>query len=458
MVTYDFALMATEKRDYYEVLGVGRTVTDEEIKRAYRKLAVKFHPDKNPDDPHAEEKFKELGEAYDVLMDPDKRAAYDRFGHAAFAQGGAGFGGGGFHDPFEIFREVFGGGGFGGGIFETFFGGGPGARSDDRRRGSDLRYDMEIKLEEAAFGAEKMIEIEKLDTCDKCHGSGAEPGSRKTSCPTCAGRGQVISSRGFFHISQTCPRCHGAGEIIEKPCQKCRGEGRVEKLSRIKLKIPAGIREGTRLRSPGNGEAGIGGGAAGDLYVVVHIKEHNIFHREADDLYCDVPIPFSVAALGGEVDVPTAVARFRQLRAALPSTAVHYAVKANPAPEVLSLLASMGSCFDCASVAEIEMALAAGASPERVSYGNTIKKERDIARAFEQTRSTISRLGGNEAGLRNKLDAMFVNLSHRGQSLVEFAMALGPAGEIIRLAGKEGEARKTHVVAALRDTPDAGDD
>ena len=297
--------MATDKRDYYEVLGVGRTATDEEIKRAYRKLAVKFHPDKNPDDPHAEEKFKELGEAYDVLMDPNKRAAYDRFGHAAFAQGGAGFGGGGFHDPFEIFREVFGGGGFGGGIFETFFGGGTGARSDDRRRGSDLRYDMEIKLEEAAFGAEKTIEIEKLDTCDKCRGSGAEPGSRRTSCPTCAGQGQVISSRGFFHVSQTCPRCHGAGEIIEKPCQKCRGEGRVEKLSRIKLKIPAGIREGTRLRSPGNGESGIGGGAAGDLYVVVHIKEHSIFHREADDLYCDVPIPFSVAALGGEVDVPT---------------------------------------------------------------------------------------------------------------------------------------------------------
>jgi molecular chaperone DnaJ len=296
--------MATEKRDYYEVLGVERNAAGEEIKRAYRKLAVKFHPDKNPDDPHAEEKFKELGEAYDVLMDPDKRAAYDRFGHAAFAQGGAGFGGGGFHDPFEIFREVFGGGGFGGGIFETFFGGG-GTRSDDRRRGSDLRYDMEIKLEEAAFGAEKTIEIEKLDSCEKCHGSGAEPGSRKTTCSTCDGRGQVISSRGFFHVSQTCPRCHGAGEIIEKPCQKCRGEGRVEKLSRIKLKIPAGIRQGTRLRSPGNGEAGIGGGASGDLFVVVLIKEHNIFHREADDLYCEVPIPFSVAALGGEVDVPT---------------------------------------------------------------------------------------------------------------------------------------------------------
>jgi molecular chaperone DnaJ len=297
--------MATDKRDYYEVLCVGRTATDEEIKRSYRKLAVKFHPDKNPDDPHAEEKFKELGEAYDVLMDADKRAAYDRFGHAAFAQGGAGFGGGGFHDPFEIFREVFGGSGFGGGIFETFFGGSAGGRAEDRRRGSDLRYDMEIKLEEAAFGAEKTIEIEKLDSCDKCHGSGAEPGSRRVTCSTCGGRGQVISSRGFFHISQTCPRCHGAGEVVEKPCQKCSGEGRVEKLSRIKLKIPAGIREGTRLRSPANGEAGIGGAPAGDLYVVIHIKEHKVFHREADDLYCEVPISFSVAALGGEIDVPT---------------------------------------------------------------------------------------------------------------------------------------------------------
>jgi DnaJ-class molecular chaperone with C-terminal Zn finger domain len=264
--------MATKKRDYYEVLGVGRNASEEDVKRAYRKLAVKFHPDKNPDDPHAEEKFKELGEAYDVLMDSEKRAAYDRFGHAAFAQGGAGFGGG-FHDPFDIFREVFGGGGFGGGIFETFFGG-AGPRTEDRRRGSDLRYDMEITLEEAAFGVEKEIEIEKLDICDKCHGSGAEPGSRTVTCPTCGGRGQVISSRAFFQVSQTCPRCRGAGEIIEKPCRQCHGEGRVEKLSRVKLKIPAGIREGSQLRSSRNGEAGIRGGSPGDLYVVIHIKEH----------------------------------------------------------------------------------------------------------------------------------------------------------------------------------------
>ena len=294
--------MATKKRDYYEVLGVERNASEEDVKRAYRRLAVKFHPDKNPDDPHAEEKFKELGEAYDVLMDSDKRAAYDRFGHAAFASGGAGFGG--FHDPFDIFREVFGGGGFGGGIFETFFGG-AGARSEDRQRGSDLRYDMQIGLEEAAFGVEKEIEIEKLDTCDKCHGSGAEPGSRTINCPTCGGRGQVISSRGFFHVSQTCPRCRGGGETIEKPCPKCHGEGRLEKLSPVKLKIPAGIREGSRLRSSKNGEVGIRGAPSGDLYVVIHIKEHKVFQREDDDLYCEVPIAFSLAALGGEIDVPT---------------------------------------------------------------------------------------------------------------------------------------------------------
>src|SRR5882762_8703673 len=295
--------MPTTKRDYYEVLGVARGAPEDEIKRAYRKLAVKFHPDKNPDDPHAEEKFKELGEAYDVLIDPEKRAAYDRFGHAAFASGGSGFGGGVFHDPFEIFREVFGGGGFSGGIFETFFGGGE--RAEDRRRGSDLRYDMQIKLEEAAFGAEKEIEIAKLDTCDKCQSSGAEPGSRTITCSTCGGRGQVISSRGFFHVSQTCPRCRGAGEVIEKPCQKCRGEGRVEKLSRVKLKIPAGFREGSRLRSLGNGEAGTRGGPPVDLYVVIHFKEHELSQREDDRLYCEVPIPFSVATLGGEIDVPT---------------------------------------------------------------------------------------------------------------------------------------------------------
>jgi molecular chaperone DnaJ len=292
---------ATKKRDYYEVLEVQREATFDEVKRSYRKLAVKFHPDKNPDDSAAEEKFKEIGEAYDVLMDEEKRAAYDRFGHGAFAQGG-GFGrGGGFHDPFDIFREVFGGGG---GIFETFFGGGT-TRTEDRQRGADLRYDMQITLEEAAFGVEKEIEIRKLDICDKCEGTGAEPGSRVVTCPSCGGHGQVISSRGFFQVSQTCPRCRGAGKIIDKPCRVCEGEGRVEKSSRIKLKVPAGISTGSRLRSSRNGEAGIRGGPQGDLYVVVHVQEHSIFQREEDNLYCEVPVSFTMAALGGDLDVPT---------------------------------------------------------------------------------------------------------------------------------------------------------
>ncbi|HEX4640891.1 MAG TPA: molecular chaperone DnaJ, partial [Chthoniobacterales bacterium] len=293
--------MPTEKRDYYEVLSVTRTATEEEVKRAYRKLAVKYHPDKNPGDPHAEEKFKELGEAYDVLSDGDKRSAYDRFGHAAFSQGMGR--GGGFHDPFDIFREVF--GGAGGGIFETFFGGGATTDREGRQRGSDLRYDMQITLEEAAFGVDKEIEVRKLDTCATCAGKGAEPGSRTINCPACGGRGQVISSRGFFQVSQTCPRCRGVGQIIEKPCRACGGEGRAENTSRIKLKIPAGIADGSRLRSSGNGEAGIRGGPGGDLYVVIHIKEHPIFQREDDNLYCEVPISFTLAALGGEIPVPT---------------------------------------------------------------------------------------------------------------------------------------------------------
>jgi len=291
----------TAKRDYYDILSVQRNASGDEIKRSYRKLAIKFHPDKNPDDPHAEEKFKELGEAYDVLIDEQKRAAYDRYGHSAFAQGGRS---GGFHDPFDIFREVFGSAGGGGGIFETFFGGGA-AQADGSQRGSDLRYDMQITLEEAAFGVEKEIEVRKADACDKCHGSGAAPGSGAVTCPTCRGRGQVVSSRGFFQVSQTCPRCRGLGEVIERPCDVCNGEGRAEKTSRIKTKIPAGIAHGSRLRSAHNGEAGIRGGAQGDLYIVVHIKEHPIFQREDDNLFCEVPISFTLAALGGEVPVPT---------------------------------------------------------------------------------------------------------------------------------------------------------
>ena len=304
--------MAT-KRDYYEVLGVDRKTSTEELKKAYRKLAVKYHPDKNPGDPTAEEKFKEIGEAYEVLMDPNKRAAYDQFGHAAFSPGvsagrGGGFGGGGFHDPFDIFREVFGGmaGEGAGSIFDQLFGTNASPRDrSGRQRGSDLRYDLQITLEEAAFGTEREIEILKHDTCARCNATGAEAGSKATTCPTCHGRGQVVTSRGFFQVSQTCPRCRGTGQVIERPCRECNGEGRVEKRSRIKLKIPAGIDDGAKLRSMRNGEAGVRGGPGGDLYVVIHIREHEIFSRDEDDLFCEVPISFAIAALGGELKVPT---------------------------------------------------------------------------------------------------------------------------------------------------------
>ncbi|MCE0523680.1 MAG: molecular chaperone DnaJ [Methylacidiphilales bacterium] len=300
--------MATTKRDYYHVLGVERNATPDEIKKAYRKLAVKHHPDKNPGDKSAEEKFKELGEAYEVLSNADKRAAYDRFGHQAFTQGGGMGGYGGTHDPFDVFREVFGGGRGGGGIFESIFGDGMGQDGGERGgrgRGADLRYDMRITFEEAAHGVEKEIEIAKLQACDTCHGSGAEPGSKVTTCPTCGGHGQVAVARGFFNIAQTCPRCRGAGQTIEKPCHTCHGDGRVEKTAKIKIKIPAGVEDGTRLRSSGQGEGGSRGGPSGDLYVVLHVEAHEIFQREGTDLFCSVPISFARAALGGEVKVPT---------------------------------------------------------------------------------------------------------------------------------------------------------
>lgn len=290
------------KRDPYEVLGVGRDADEDTIKKTYRKLAVKYHPDKNPGDSEAEDRFKELGEAYEILMDPQKRAAYDRYGHAAFGPGGGfGGGGGGFHDPFDLFREVFGSSGGGGGIFEQFFGGG---RGDSGGRGSDLRYDLTITLEEAVAGADKEIEIRKLDACETCGGAGAQKGSRSVTCPVCRGRGQVVASRGFFQVAQTCPNCSGTGQVIEKPCRACGGEGRSEKTSRVKLKIPPGVDEGARLRSSGGGEAGLRGAAAGDLYVVLHIREHKIFQRDGLDLHCQMPVPFWVAALGGEIKVP----------------------------------------------------------------------------------------------------------------------------------------------------------
>jgi molecular chaperone DnaJ len=291
------------KRDYYEILCVSRDAEDGEIKKAYRKLAVKYHPDKNPGDKAAEEKFKELGEAYEVLCDPRKRAAYDQFGHNAFdprARAGRA-GAGGFHDPFEIFREVFGGGG---GIFDEFFSGGR-ADPTQPQRGNDLRYDLEISFEEGALGCEKEISVTKPDRCERCAGSGVEAGSKTILCATCNGRGQVITSRGIFSIAQACPKCQGAGRVIEKPCHACHGQGRRDHPSKITLRIPAGVNTGARLRSSGNGEAGLRGGPPGDLYVVLHLKEHEIFQRDGDDLLCEIPVSFVQAALGTEIEVPT---------------------------------------------------------------------------------------------------------------------------------------------------------
>jgi molecular chaperone DnaJ len=287
------------KRDCYEVLGIERGAGPDDIKKAYRMLAVKHHPDKNPGDKSAEEKFKELGEAYDILSDPQKRALYDQHGHAAFDRRAGGFGAGGFHDPLDIFREVFGGGA----IFENLFGGGS-PDSTQPQRGNDLRYDMEITFEDAAHGCEKEITLTKPETCETCQGSGAEPGSRVRTCPSCRGRGQVINSRGIFSIAQNCPNCQGAGQVFDKPCKACRSEGRRERSSKIKLRIPAGVDTGSRLRSAGNGEAGFRGGPSGDLYVVLHVKAHAIFQRDGDDLLCEVPVSFIQAALGAEIEVP----------------------------------------------------------------------------------------------------------------------------------------------------------
>ena len=294
-------------RDFYEVLGVARDADAATIKSAFRKLAMKLHPDQNPGCKVSEEKFKELGEAYDVLSDEQKRAAYDRYGHAAF-QGGmpGGGGGGGFHDPMDIFSQVFGGGA--GDIFDTFFGGGRRGASRSNtgpQRGSDLRYGLEITLEEAARGVEKEVEIERLVGCSGCNGTGSKSGGGTKQCRTCGGVGQVISSRGFFQIQQTCPDCHGSGQTIADPCKQCGGAGRAKDRTRIRLKIPAGIEEGSRLRSSGNGDAGTRGGPAGDLYVVVQIKSHDVFERDGHDLHCEVPLSYPVAALGGELGVPT---------------------------------------------------------------------------------------------------------------------------------------------------------
>jgi molecular chaperone DnaJ len=287
------------KRDYYEVLGVSREANEAEIKSAYRKLALKHHPDRNPGNKDAEEKFKEAAEAYSVLADADKRSAYDRFGHAGVSSA-AGAGG---IDPtiFADFGDIFGGLrdilGFG-----DIFGGG---RRGGPQRGADLRYDLEIAFEESAKGAETTIQIPRQETCDTCRGSGAAPGSSPTVCPHCNGRGQIRYQQGFFTVAQTCRQCGGAGRVITKPCADCQGNGVVSRQRKLTVKIPAGIATGQRLRLYGEGEAGSAGGHPGDLYVVVHVQESRTFQREGDDLFCRVPVTFPTVALGGEVRVPT---------------------------------------------------------------------------------------------------------------------------------------------------------
>ncbi|HRD34663.1 MAG TPA: molecular chaperone DnaJ [Rhodocyclaceae bacterium] len=285
------------KRDYYEVLGVNRDASPEDIKKAYRKLAMKHHPDRNPDNKAAEEKFKELSEAYEMLSDPEKKSAYDRFGHAGVdpSMGGARGGQQGFDGFADAFSDIFG----------DIFGGGQRGGRSNVYRGADLRYNLEISLEEAARGAEKTIRIPTVEECGSCHGSGAKPGTQPQTCPTCNGAGQVRVQQGFFSIQQTCPKCHGTGRFIPDPCTTCRGAGRVKGHKTLEVKIPAGIDEGMRLRHAGHGEPGVNGGPSGDLYVEIHIRQHPVFQRDGDDLHCEMPISFTTAALGGEIEIPT---------------------------------------------------------------------------------------------------------------------------------------------------------
>ncbi len=285
-----------DKRDFYEILGVAKNASGAELKKAYRRLAMKHHPDRNPDDGAAEAKFKEAKEAYEILSDSQKRAAYDQFGHAGVDSqaGGGGYGGG------SSFSDIF------GDVFGDIFGGSGGARGQERvYRGSDLQYNLALTLEEAVFGGDKEIEIPRLDKCESCDGSGARSGSEAVECHTCQGVGQVRMQQGFFSVQQACPTCHGNGKVISDPCPDCNGEGRVQHHKTLSVKIPAGVDTGDRVRLSGEGEAGINGGPAGDLYVQVQVKKHSLFERDGDNLYCEVPISFTTAALGGELEVPT---------------------------------------------------------------------------------------------------------------------------------------------------------
>ncbi|MFZ3263032.1 MAG: molecular chaperone DnaJ [Terriglobales bacterium] len=293
-------MAANTKRDYYEVLGVSRAATEVEIKSAYRKLAMTHHPDRNPNNPDSEEKFKEITEAYAILADGEKRSLYDRFGHAGVssnAGAAAGFDPAIFQDFGDIFGEFFG--------FGDVFGGSGGRRRSRAQRGADLREDLHLEFEEAVFGTEKQVKVRRHEACDGCRGSGAAPGKAAVPCRACDGRGQVRYQQGFFSIARTCPTCQGAGSVITDPCPKCKGEARLLRERMVEAQVPAGVEDGTRIRFSGLGEAGAFGGPAGDLYVVLHVKEHSFFEREGNDLQCVVPISFSQAALGTEISVPT---------------------------------------------------------------------------------------------------------------------------------------------------------
>ena len=288
--------------DYYEILGVSKSASEEEIKKAYRKLAIKYHPDKNPGDNAAEEKFKEISSAFEILKDPEKRRKYDQFGPDAFRGGGSTGG----VDPFDLFRDVFGGGSGGGGfgsIFDDFFGGS--TSRNDGSQGSDLRVSVTISLEQASQGIEKEIKYQHHDKCESCSGSGSAAGSGKVMCSTCGGIGQVASNQGFISIRRTCPTCKGSGVTIENPCKECRGEGRKKVQGTVKVNIPMGVSDGNRLCSRGRGDAGMQGGPRGDLYVDVNVKNHKFFERDEDDLFHEIMIPFTLATLGGTVQVPT---------------------------------------------------------------------------------------------------------------------------------------------------------
>ncbi|MDA7746039.1 molecular chaperone DnaJ [Psychromonas sp.] len=373
------------KRDCYEVLGLSRDATEREVKKAYKRLAMKYHPDRTKGDVALEEKFKEVKEAYEILSDPNKKAAFDQYGHDGVnqqGQGGGGFGGGGFDD---IFGDIFGGGRGRGGAQRA-------------QQGSDLRYNMELSLEEAVKGISKEIEIPTLVHCEQCNGSGAKKGSDAKSCGTCHGQGQVQMRQGFFAVNQTCPTCRGKGKIITDPCGKCHGEGRYERSKTLSVKIPAGVDTGDRIRLSGEGEAGEHGAPAGDLYVQMNVRPHDVFERDGNDLYCEVPISFTEAALGGEIEVPTLDGRVKLKIAAETQTGRMFRMRGKGVKSVRS-----HSTGDLMCKVTVE-------TPVKLS-----SKQRELLKEFENSLSsnggTSSKHKPKSEGFLNSLKTFFDDIS-----------------------------------------------